>query len=576
MQYLIEFLQKNPINKTKIYPFLKCNQEEARILRYFCAELLKRNEGLVCLDVINTLFVPKEEKGILESLRFFKHLLELGWIAPYNFLKNFSQEVVLLELLNMEFSLSTSFLKLLEEGGMNPKLPKIAPYSDHLEYLKDQFSCIELLQSLDMHKKDSQATPLFKKGMQKYQSLQERIQKRLSLTKEKLSLEMICREHRLNAQEKTIFIALVREEYLGKESEGRELNALVNLVSMNDYERMKNRALLDDRSVLVEKGLVDYDEILNPFGGVSRTFFIPDAVLKKITHPQMQNKKTKVSLESLVSKQEIFEFLHPKVPLEDVVLSPSTQDTLNVLLKQMDSKVLGRLKEWGIKDKKKGIDAKIIFYGAAGTGKTLTALALAKSLKKPVLSFDCSKILSMYVGESEKNVRTIFESYKELSETSGQSPILLLDEADQFLSTRTTNSSGADKMHNQMQNIFLEQIEKFDGILIATTNLLETIDTAFSRRFNYKIEFKKPTFEERLRLWEKLLPKNAPFERDFSLKKLAEFSLTGGQIALVIKNTAYNIASLPKPEFSTQSFIDEIRRELNSNFDGTREMGFHI
>lgn len=214
-------------------------------------------------------------------------------------------------------------------------------------------------------------------------------------------------------------------------------------------------------------------------------------------------------------EQEIFEFLHPKIPLSEVVLSPSTQSTLETLLKQMDSKVLQYLKDWGIKDKKRGIDAKIIFYGAAGTGKTLTALALAKSLKKPILSFDCSKILSMYVGESEKNVRKIFESYKELCSKSKQTPILLLDEADQFLSTRTTNGSGADKMHNQMQNIFLEQIERFDGILIATTNLLETLDTAFSRRFNYKIEFKKPNFEERIRLWEKLLPKNAPFEREF-------------------------------------------------------------
>ncbi len=368
---------------------------------------------------------------------------------------------------------------------------------------------------------------------------------------------------------------MLKEEYSGKETEVRDLNSLINLVSINDYERIKNRSLLDDGSKLVQKGFIDYDEIFNPFGGVSRTFFIPDGILKKITHIQADTKKQRISLESLVKEQEIFEYLKPKISLNKVVLNQETRDTLEVLLKQVNIEVLKLLKQWGIKEKSRGIEAKIIFYGPAGTGKTLTALALAKSFKKPVLSFDCSKILSMYVGESEKNVRKIFETYQDICLKSKLSPVLLLNEADQFLSTRTTSSGGgAEKMHNQMQNIFLEQIEHFDGILIATTNLLETIDTAFSRRFNYKIAFKKPNFEERVLLWERLLPKNAPFEKDFNAKKLAEFALTGGQIALVVKNTAYNVASSKKPLFTIESFITEIKREMNSNFDSQREMGF--
>ena len=107
------------------------------------------------------------------------------------------------------------------------------------------------------------------------------------------------------------------------------------------------------------------------------------------------------------------------------------------------------------------MQAKILFYGAAGTGKTLSAQAIAKALKKQILHFDCSKILSMYVGESEKNVRKIFDTYKDIAQKSKNPPILLLDEADQFLSARMHASSGAEKMHNQVQNIFLEQIERF-------------------------------------------------------------------------------------------------------------------
>ena len=261
--------------------------------------------------------------------------------------------------------------------------------------------------------------------------------------------------------------------------------------------------------------------------------------------------------------------------LDDVVLNPKTRETLDALLKQVDKEVVTRLKAWGIKDKKKGIEARIIFYGDAGTGKTLTSLALAKSLKKEILSFDCSKILSMYVGESEKNVRNIFDTYKDLSAKTKSEPILLLNEADQFLSSRTSDGmSGSEKMHNQMQNIFLEQIERFDGILIATTNLLENIDKAFSRRFNYKIEFSKPNLEQREQLWTKLLPDNLPLAEDFDVKKLYSYELTGGQIELIIKNTAFKIAVLDNPIFKTLDFVEQIDKELKSQFDSENKVGF--
>jgi len=244
-------------------------------------------------------------------------------------------------------------------------------------------------------------------------------------------------------------------------------------------------------------------------------------------------------------------------------------------MRQMDKEVVSRLVQWGIKDKKSGIDARIIFYGAAGTGKTMTAYSLAKSLKRQVLAFDCSKILSMYVGESEKNVRKIFDTFYELSEKSKTEPILLLNEADQFLGARSSgNITGSDQMHNQMQNIFLEQIENFKGMLIATTNLLENIDKAFSRRFDYKIEFKKPNQVQREKLWELMLPVEAPYEKEFSSKELATYDLTGGQINLIVKNTAYKVAVRDTPLFTMKDFIDEIRREKDANFDSEKSMGF--
>lgn len=181
----------------------------------------------------------------------------------------------------------------------------------------------------------------------------------------------------------------------------------------------------------------------------------------------------------------------------------------------------------------------------------------------------------MYVGESEKNVRKIFDSYKDLALKAKSEPVLLLNEADQFLSNRVTgNSSGSEKMHNQMQNIFLEQIERFDGILIATTNLLESIDKAFSRRFNYKIEFTKPNEAQRVKLWQLAIPKNLPIESPIDFEKLSKFELSGGQIELIVKNTAYKLATLDNPIFTTESFVEQIEREKKNNFDKETKVGF--
>jgi len=481
-----------------------------------------------------------------------------------------------LELLNTAVGLTPAFLKLLQDGSLDLDLPDIKPYGDHLEYLQDQFFRIELYQKMSLIRQNVHEHSL---GIDRIQTklilLEARIDERIAQTSENLVLDKFFKQKKMSSLEQVIFIALLREEYSATETPLREMNTLIDLISLDDYERIKNRSLLEEGSNLLNNDIIDYEEMLNPFGGISRSFYIIDEVLQGIIHPQKTKKVTRLKLNALIEEQDIFELVDSETSLEDVVLHTNTEETLDNLMQQVDKKVVSRLVEWGIKDKKSGIDARIIFYGAAGTGKTMTAYSLAKSLKRQVLVFDCSKILSMYVGESEKNVRKIFDTFYELSEKTKTEPILLLNEADQFLGSRSSgNLTGSDQMHNQMQNIFLEQIESFRGMLIATTNLLENIDKAFSRRFNYKIEFKKPDKEQRERLWKLMLPEGAPYEKGFDSKKLAEHSLTGGQINLIVKNTAYKVAVMEEPVFSLKVFIDEINREKDANFDGVKSMGF--
>lgn len=582
MEYFVDFVQAKDVRQARIFYALKCSSQEALILQYLSQEYLRGHGDMEVVGLLEILFKVREVQA-LPYLKHIKNLLDLEWIVQEK--RSRRQEVLLLELLESSIALSSAFFKLAQEGHAAHGLLDINPYEDHLDYFNDWFLKIELLQKLVVqNKQSSQQASL--KTQEQLQLLENKIGARAKLTRTPLSVQKFIQKHALSPKEEIIFFALLKDEYArdyGKDEEPlNHYQVLLNLLGADGSARAQNASLLAPTSPLIKKKIMDFEELLDPFErGMVRQFFLQESVLSAITSPSHHIKGV-ATLKHILKDSDIFEALEPKVGLDEVVLSQKTKETLEVLLKQIDPQMQRRLREWGIKESKanKDIEAKIIFYGPPGTGKTMSALALAKSLKKEVLGFDCSKILSMYVGESEKNVRKIFDDYHKIAKQCKNPPILFLDEADQFLSTRTASLSGADKMHNQMQNIFLHQIEKFEGVLIATTNLLETLDTAFSRRFNHKIEFKPPTFEQRVQLWKKYLPKNAPYAPGHALESLAHtlarHSLTGGQIALIVKNTAYKVATYKEPLFNLEDFLAEIRKEKQGNFDNTKNIGFGV
>ena len=177
-----------------------------------------------------------------------------------------------------------------------------------------------------------------------------------------------------------------------------------------------------------------------------------------------------------------------------------------------------------------------LFYGAPGTGKTETAMQLARQTGRDVVQVNFAQIKSKWVGDSEKNIKQVFDNYRAKVRESKIAPILLFNEADAVIGIRQEGAQGAvEKMENSIQNIILQEMETLDGIMIATTNLAQNLDKAFERRFLYKIKFDKPTVEARMSIWREMIPSLTEYEAR-TLSNIYEFS--GGQIENIARRNA--------------------------------------
>ena len=193
--------------------------------------------------------------------------------------------------------------------------------------------------------------------------------------------------------------------------------------------------------------------------------------------------------------------------------------------------IQSRLEEMGMR---KGFN--IILYGGPGTGKTETVMQLARNTCRDIFSIDIAKLKSKWVGDSEKAVKGVFRTYRELCKRSERVPILFFNEADAIFGKRIENvESSVTQMLNSMQNIILQEMESLEGIMVATTNLHGNLDPAFERRFIYKIKLRNPDSSVRTKIWASMM-KGLDEEEYIRLGKKYEFS--GGQIENIVRKSA--------------------------------------
>lgn len=181
--------------------------------------------------------------------------------------------------------------------------------------------------------------------------------------------------------------------------------------------------------------------------------------------------------------------------------------------------------EWDMK-KRLRQGYRVLFFGPAGTGKTLTATVLGNETAKEVYKIDLSMVVSKYIGETEKNLELLF------ARAEDKDWILFFDEADAIFGKRTSVRDAHDKYANQEVSYLLQRIEEFNGLVILATNMKNNIDDAFIRRFNDIVKFSIPNEEERKEIWEKSFPKNSDYG-DVP-NKVKKYELTGGNIINII------------------------------------------
>lgn len=212
-----------------------------------------------------------------------------------------------------------------------------------------------------------------------------------------------------------------------------------------------------------------------------------------------------------------------------------------------------------------------LFYGSPGTGKTETVYQLARATGRDIMRVDVDKIKSCWVGESEQNMKKLFDRYRNICKDSELAPILLFNEADAVLGVRMEGAVRAvDKMENSIQNIILQEMETLDGIMIATTNLTTNLDKAFERRFLYKIRFSRPTAEARAQIWRSMIPSLG--ESD-ACELASRFDLSGGEIENIARKCTVNAILSGKDSVGLPAMLEICGNEKIAG-QGAAKIGF--
>lgn len=238
--------------------------------------------------------------------------------------------------------------------------------------------------------------------------------------------------------------------------------------------------------------------------------------------------------------EELAQPISTQVSWADLVLPEKEKQTLWTIVAQVQQRAKV-YEQWGFAGKgQRGLGISALFAGASGTGKTLAAEVLANELQLNLYRIDLSAVTSKYIGETEKNLRRIFDS----AEVGGA--ILLFDEADALFGKRSEVKDSHDRYANMEVSYLLQRIESYQGLAILTTNLKNSLDQAFLRRLRFVVQFPFPDATQRTAIWQRVFPAQTP-TKNLIYPKLAKLNLPGGNIRNIALNAAFLAANADSP-----------------------------
>ena len=507
-------------------------------------------EGYDTIDYFDLIIGLLEKQVLYTSKKTIVHSIEVvETIRRVRYTKR--------SLLEENISLHHNLVNLLlnEPEVIDDKLDK--PYKSNKEYLSDWFAYTEKLRDLRYYdfrdtRFGEELDETTANDMLEVMKWQDRIEARTKLTEEVFPMQDVVEEYSLDVNETTMLAYLVREEL---DNSHVDIEELVKLISNDQHELYQNRKYLSCDSNLVRNGIVELQENMFLMSSGSEVRATPDIMKQIILDTPVDDDER---LEQILKGNDIFTLLEPNYTMDDLILAPELKQTILTSISRYHEDVDTILESWNLYDgtmetvgkvkKKTESGLLMLLHGPSGTGKTFASGAIAKHLGKKLLVTDISRLQSKWVGDSEKNIQRLFTIFERIVRRIENPPVLLLNEADQFLASRLTDThTSLDQMRNSMQNLFLEGFERLRGVMIATTNLQENMDSAFSRRFHLKLELPIPGVKEREQLWELYLPRSIPRSEEVDIKKLAEeYEITGGQIKIIVQNAATEAASRGK------------------------------